>query len=64
MRRRTTAPLGAVERACDAAWLHLLSAGLVGTHPEDLVTATLRTVLREAREREAQLRSVRRRRVA
>jgi hypothetical protein len=50
-----------VERSCDTAWLHLVEAGLVGTHPDDLVTATLRTILREAREREAQLRPARRR---
>jgi hypothetical protein len=50
-----------VERSCDTAWLHLLEAGLVGTHPGDIVTATLRTILREAREGEAQLQHSRRR---
>jgi hypothetical protein len=54
-------PLEAAEHACDLAFLHLVGAGLVGTHPDDLVTATLRTILREARAREAQLRPARRR---
>ena len=53
--------LRAVERACDDAWLHLLSAGLVSTRPDDLVTATLRTVLREAQEAEVLQRRPRRR---
>lgn len=50
-----TARLAAVERSCDLAWLHLVGAGLVSDRPDDLVTATLRTVLREAREREARI---------
>jgi hypothetical protein len=41
-------PLEVVERACDATFLHLVEAGCVGTHPDDLVTATLRQIMREA----------------
>ncbi len=41
-------PIEAVERACDATFLTLVQAGCVGTHPEDLVVATLRTIMREA----------------
>jgi hypothetical protein len=37
-----------VEGSCDLAFLHLVGAGLVGSHPDNLVTATLRTILREA----------------
>jgi hypothetical protein len=40
-------PLEVVER-CDAAFLHLVGVGVVGTHPEDLVVRTLRTIMREA----------------
>lgn len=39
----------ASEQSCDQAWLHLVSAGLVSTRADDLVTATLRTVLAAAR---------------
>lgn len=56
--------VAAVERACDRAWLHLLEAGLVTDRPDDLVTATLRTILREAREAEALQRRPQRRRWA
>ncbi len=31
--------------SCDRAFLHLVEAGLVTDHPDDLVTSTLRTVL-------------------
>jgi hypothetical protein len=41
-------PIEDVERACDTAFLHLVSAGVVGTHPADLVTATLRQIMAEA----------------
>ncbi len=37
-----------VERSCDATFLHLVGAGVVSTHPEDLVVRTLRTIMREA----------------
>ena len=50
-RREFTAertPLEVVERACDATFLHLVGAGVVGTHPEDLVVATLRRIMAEA----------------
>lgn len=43
-------PIEVVERSCDATFLHLVSAGVVGTHPEDLVVATLRRIMAEARE--------------
>lgn len=42
--------LAAVEQACDSAFLHLVGAGVVGTHPEDLVTATLRQIMLEAHQ--------------
>lgn len=61
MTARRTPRLAAAERACDLAWLHLVCAGLVSSHPEDLVTATLRTVLREAREAEDRARQRERR---
>ncbi len=47
------ADVATTERACDLAWLHLVEAGLVSDRPDDLVTATLHTILREARERDA-----------
>ncbi len=42
--------LDRIERSVDTTFLHLVEAGCVGTHPEDLVTTTLRTIMREARE--------------
>jgi hypothetical protein len=42
-------PLEQVERGCDLAFLHLVGAGMVTAHPEDLVVLTLRRVLDEAR---------------
>ncbi len=56
-----SARLAAVRQACDDAWLHLLEKGLVSARPDDLVTATLRTVLREAEEAEVLQRRPRRR---
>lgn len=50
--RGESAQAADVERSCDAAWFHLLEAGLVSSHPDDLVTATLRKILRDARERD------------
>lgn len=50
--RTATQAVVAVERSCDLAWLHLLGAGLVSSRPDDLVTATLRTILLQAQEAE------------
>lgn len=46
--RSKRTPLEVTQRACDAAFLTLVGAGCVGTRPEDLVVATLRTIIREA----------------
>ncbi len=40
--------LDQIERSCEAAFLTLVEAGCVGTHPCDLVTATLRQIMVEA----------------
>ena len=42
-----------VVRSCDAAWFHLLSAGLVGPDSDDLVTATLRQIASDSLDRAA-----------
>ncbi len=41
-------PLELVERSVDTTFLHLVEAGCVGTHPEDLVVRTLQAIMREA----------------
>jgi hypothetical protein len=43
-------PLELVEDSIDRTFLHLVEAGCVGTHPDDLVVRTLETIMREARE--------------
>ncbi len=46
--RSQRTPVEVVERACDAAFLTLVGAECVGTHADDLVVATLRTIMQEA----------------
>ncbi len=52
-RRLAADPDPASVASCDAAWLHLLEAGLVAIRPDDLVTRTLRAVLAAALASEA-----------
>lgn len=48
--RAERTPLDVVKDSIDDTFLHLVSAGLVGTHPRDLVIETLKRLMVEAHQ--------------